>query len=71
MKNFAHLKNKFGYIFVFTSNGFAEKILITQHFLQRKMNEYEQLKVEIEALRSQVSQSQINGLRKVNIWRLP
>ena len=71
MKNFAHSKNKFGYVYVLTPNGFAEKALITQRFLQRKMDEYEQLKAEIEALRSKVSQSQIDGLRKVNIWRLP
>jgi len=67
MKNFAHSKNKFGYVYVLTPNGFAEKALITQRFLQRKMDEYEQLKAEIEALRSKVSQSQIDGLRKVNI----
>jgi EPS-associated MarR family transcriptional regulator len=54
MKNFAHSKNKFGYIYVLTPSGLAEKALITQRFLQRKMDEYEQLKAEIEALKSEV-----------------
>ena len=37
-----------------SSSGMAEKAGITQRFLQRKMDEYEALKVEIEALRSEV-----------------
>ena len=55
MKNFAYSKNKFGYIYVLTPNGLAEKALITQRFLQRKMDEYEQLKAEIEVLKSEVN----------------
>ncbi len=54
MKNFAYSKNKFGYIYVLTPNGLAEKALITQRFLQRKMDEYEQLKAEIEYLNAEV-----------------
>ncbi len=50
MKNFAYSKNKFGYIYVLTPNGLAEKTLITHRFLPRKMNEYERLKAEIEVL---------------------
>jgi EPS-associated MarR family transcriptional regulator len=53
MKNFAKSKNKFGYIYVLTPNGLAEKAAITQRFLQRKMAEYEALKLEIEALRNE------------------
>lgn len=54
IKNFAYSKNKFGYIYVLTPTGLAEKVIITQRFLQRKMDEYEQLKAEIEALKSEV-----------------
>ncbi len=54
MKNFAYSKNKFGYIYVLTPAGLAEKAIITQRFLKRKMDEYEQLKAEIEALKSEV-----------------
>jgi hypothetical protein len=34
----------------------AEKAAITQRFLKRKMEEYEALKAEIEALKSMVGQ---------------
>jgi EPS-associated MarR family transcriptional regulator len=55
MKNFANSKNKFGYVYVLTPTGMAEKASITHRFLQRKMDEYEALKAEIEALRSEVN----------------
>ena len=54
MKNFASSKNKFGYVYVLTPSGMAEKAAITHRFLQRKMVEYEALKAEIEELRSEV-----------------
>ena len=53
MKNFASSKNKFGYVYVLTPSGMAEKAAITHRFLQRKMEEYEALKEEIEALRGE------------------
>lgn len=50
MQNFRRSKNKFGYIYVLTPEGLAEKVLLAERFLSRKMAEYEMLKVEIEAL---------------------
>jgi EPS-associated MarR family transcriptional regulator len=50
MKNFANSKNKFGYVYVLTPRGIAEKTDVTHHFLKRKMEEYEALKTEIKAL---------------------
>jgi EPS-associated MarR family transcriptional regulator len=64
MKNFATSKNKFGYIYVLTPTGMAEKATITHRFLRRKMDEYEALKVEIEALKAEVGEDQADGLRK-------
>jgi len=55
MKNFAHSKNKFGYVYVLTPNGIAEKAAITHRFLQRKMEEYELLRTEIDALKKQMN----------------
>ena len=52
MKNFATSKNKFGYVYVLSPTGMAEKAAITYRFLQRKMDEYEALKAEIETLRA-------------------
>jgi EPS-associated MarR family transcriptional regulator len=50
MRNFAQSKNKFGYIYVLTPSGMAERAAITHRFLQRKLQEYEALKAEIQAL---------------------
>jgi hypothetical protein len=55
MKNFATSKNKFGCVYELTPSGMAEKAAITHRFLQRKMEEYNTLKVEIKALKSEVS----------------
>ena len=64
MKNFASSKNKFGYVYVLTPTGMAEKATITHRFLRRKIDEYEALKAEIEALRAEVGKDQADGLRK-------
>lgn len=55
MKNFANSKNKFGYAYVLTPMGLAEKAALTTQFLQRKIQEYEALKAEIDALKVEVS----------------
>jgi EPS-associated MarR family transcriptional regulator len=48
--NFSQSKNKFGYIYVLTPQGIAEKAMLTGRFLRRKLEEYEALRVEIDAL---------------------
>jgi EPS-associated MarR family transcriptional regulator len=64
MKNFTNSKNKFGYVYVLTPTGMAEKAAITHLFLQRKMDEYEALKEEIEALKSDVANNEIDCVNK-------
>ena len=64
MKNFADSKNKFGYVYVLTPTGMAEKTAITHRFLQRKMEEYEALKAEIEALRSEIERPEAKGTQE-------
>ncbi len=54
MKNFAHSKNKFGYVYMLTPSGMAEKAAITHSFLRRKIEEYESLKAEIDALKHDI-----------------
>lgn len=66
MKNFAHSKNKFGYVYVLTPHGLSEKAELTGRFLKRKMAEYEALRGEIEVLKSEVTINGINKLRKTN-----
>lgn len=54
VQNFSQSKNKFGYIYVLTPQGIAEKAVLTGRFLKRKMQEYETLRAEIEGLQSEV-----------------
>ncbi len=51
MNNFAHSKNKFGYVHVLTPHGMAPKAALTHRFLQRKMQEYEALKAEAPGMK--------------------
>jgi EPS-associated MarR family transcriptional regulator len=53
MQNFSQSKNKFGYIYILTPTGMAEKAALTSRFLKRKMSEYEALKAEIDALQNE------------------
>lgn len=55
--NFSQSKNKFGYIYVLTPQGIAEKLALTSRFLNRKLSEYEALKVEIDSLQTEVQTS--------------
>lgn len=58
MKNFKNSKNKFGYAYLLTPKGIAEKSAITARFLSRKLKEYEMLLDEIEVLRKEVAQQE-------------
>jgi EPS-associated MarR family transcriptional regulator len=51
VQNFSQSKNKFGYIYVLTPQGIAEKAMLAGRFLKRKMAEYDSLKAEIDALK--------------------
>ncbi len=53
MGNFQKSKNKFKYVYLLTPQGFAAKVALTSNFLQSKMKEYEALKLEIEALKTE------------------
>ena len=54
MQNFQNSKNKFKYVYLLTPMGIVEKLALTSRFLIRKMEEYEALKLEIQALQSEV-----------------
>ena len=66
MKNFSNSKNKFGYVYLLTPSGMAEKAAITHRFLQRKMDEYEALKAEIEALKREIHEDDKDCLWRKN-----
>ena len=52
LKNFTQSKNKANYIYELTPRGIRAKAALTVSFLERKRHEYEDLKVEIERLES-------------------
>ncbi len=54
MQNFGQSKNKFGYIYILTPRGIAEKAALTGNFLKRKLIEYERLRAEIESLHTEL-----------------
>jgi EPS-associated MarR family transcriptional regulator len=53
--NFSESKNKFGYVYLLTPSGIAEKVALTGRFLQRKLLEYEAMRAEIESLSGEVT----------------
>ena len=54
LKNFTQSKNKANYIYELTPRGIRAKAALTVSFLERKRNEYEDLKLEIERLESEL-----------------
>ena len=48
IKNFKKHPNKLGYAYLLTTKGILEKTKITSNFMKRKMQEYEELKAELE-----------------------
>jgi EPS-associated MarR family transcriptional regulator len=54
MQNLWNIKDKFNYAYLLTSQRITEKETLTIRFLERKMQEYEALKLEIESLHQDV-----------------
>ena len=55
--NFKANPNKRVYAYLLTPSGVKEKTQVTLRFLQRKMDEYEQIKQEIKRLESEINKS--------------
>jgi len=53
-KNFQNSSNKRAYLYLLTPKGIEAKARISVRFLQRKIDEYEALKVEIEQLKNEL-----------------
>ena len=54
LKNFTQSKTKANYIYELTPRGIRTKAALTVSFLERKRHEYEDLRVEIERLESEL-----------------
>ena len=55
VNNFRRSDNKLAYAYILTPRGVAERTALTKQFLKRKLDEYDQLKVEIALLETQMS----------------
>lgn len=64
VQNFSQSKNKFGYIYVLTPQGLAEKMALTSRFLRRKMAEYDALRMEIEVLKLEAGGDNKKGIQE-------
>ena len=65
-RNFTNSNNKAAYIYLLTPKGMQEKADVTVRFLKRKMDEYEQLQVEIEQLRRETKRLGLRTHKEVN-----
>ena len=55
LENFKNSSRKGQYAYLLTPRGIREKSLLTQRFIERKRQEFEELRVEIEALERETS----------------
>ena len=59
LANFKASKNRLGYVYVLTPEGFAHRARLAVDFIERKMAEYEAIRAELEQLRSEFTQQSI------------
>ena len=64
IQNFSNSKHKLGYVYLLTPTGISGKAALTARFLKRKMDEYDALLEEIEALRQEVAQQDASKCRR-------
>lgn len=69
IQNFRNNKNKWVYAYLLTPQGLAEKTALTGAFLKRKMQEYQQLREEIEALSREMNHAAMES--KKNEYLIP
>ena len=55
LQNFYNNKKKSNYIYLLTPQGIEEKAEVTYRFLQRKIQEFENIKLEIKSLKSETA----------------
>ncbi len=54
--NFKNSRSKIAYMYLLTPRGIKAKAGVTVRFLQRKMGEYDALRVEIEQIRAELTE---------------
>lgn len=63
LQNFYNSKKKTSYIYFLTPQGIEEKAAVTYRFLRRKINEYEDIKQEIESLKIEAADLKERGVK--------
>ena len=61
IERFKTSDNKAGYMYILTPHGLEQKARITASFLRRKMQEYEEIKQQIEELNGELDQIRSGG----------
>ncbi|HIH12375.1 TPA: MarR family EPS-associated transcriptional regulator [Candidatus Woesearchaeota archaeon] len=61
-KRFKNSKSKLAYMYILTPKGITQKVNLTYHFLNRKVNEYDALKNEIKELRKEIDWMKKNSV---------
>ena len=61
LDNFQRSNNKWGYAYLLTPKGIAEKTAITVRFLARKQEEFGRLEREIDQLRAEVDAQRVGA----------
>ena len=59
LKNFTKSKTKTNYIYELTPRGIREKAALTVQFLERKRDEYDELKLEIARQENELSEQKL------------
>ena len=56
--------DRLGYVYILTPNGIMEKAKLTRRFLQRRVEEYDQLQKEIDALAQEAGVADVRALAR-------
>lgn len=67
LQNFYNNNKKSAYIYFLTPRGIEEKAQVTFRFLQRKIKEYEDIKVDIENLKNEASLIKEIGMKDSDV----
>ena len=57
-RNFYNSNHKVAYVYMLTPTGLEEKASVTYRFLKRKLQEYEEIKDELERLKAETAEIQ-------------
>ena len=60
-RNFYNSNHKVSYVYKLTPSGLEEKASVTYRFLKRKMQEYEEIREEIERLKAETAEINNTG----------